>query len=191
MILILFLPMNTSLLQRQNDLLQPSSVSFVTRQQYAQEAWKIIWEGNISSLVFNYDEIGHLLDVRKVLFTVIIFLIVALIILFFLYMNRIPYRFNRRSRLFFGAAFGVGVFTFVSAALFPAFFEVMHPILFPQGNFTFPETSPLIQAFPVSFWFLAYLCVQVSVIIVTFFQGLFAHAWELRQFSRPISRKVQ
>lgn len=39
-----------------------------------------------------------------------------------------------------------------SLLLFPAFFDFFHRVLFPQGNWEFPESSVLIQIFPFDFW---------------------------------------
>jgi uncharacterized membrane protein len=41
----------------------------------------------------------------------------------------------------------------LSVFFFDATFAIMHLLLFPQGNFTFPETSLLITLFPQQFFF--------------------------------------
>jgi hypothetical protein len=172
MILILFLPFSITLLQVGSAFIEKPLVSQEIRAQYTWEAESIMLSGKVLSPIYNADEVKHLFDVRKVFFGGVIATVIVLLLFFFVHLNRQRLLLLKSSRWLFGAAILNGILTLITAFLFPYFFLLLHVILFPQGNFVFPDTSPLIQAFPLAFWWLAYLILQVGVILLLSIQAM-------------------
>lgn len=104
---------------------------------------------------FTAGEISHLEDVKKVMkFADYLFYILFLMLSLILTYNRKDKKFTLRL-LKFG---GIGTIVFVLLILiftlvsFNFSFTVFHKIFFPQGNWTFPFDSKLIQTFPLEFF---------------------------------------
>jgi len=182
MIVILFLPFTITALQMGTAMIEQPTVSQDVRTQYAQEAVDIIVSGKDNSRTYNFDELSHLLDLRKVLFTLLIVDIVAGIILAYLLLNNQRFSLISRTKVSVGFAIGIILFTFLTALIFPFFFAVLHAIFFPQGNFIFPNESPLIQAFPLTFWLFCYLFMQAGVLLILGIQIFFSHRKDVRGY---------
>jgi integral membrane protein (TIGR01906 family) len=107
--------------------------------------------------VFTPEEKAHLEDVQNLITWLKALSIAALVLLFAIIMRfRVQENFNDNVRrvLVYGAitAFALLVITFVLSLNFPAFFDVFHKVLFPQGNYTFTANHLLIKMFPQGFF---------------------------------------
>ena len=109
---------------------------------------------------FRPDEISHLNDVRKLLVKIFILycvsIILSIVLVFFLIEKNIK-RFLRSLGIIFTAS-SVTVFIIFIAFYFLSrnfgfLFEKFHLVFFPQGNYTFAESSLIITLFPSGFFY--------------------------------------
>lgn len=103
---------------------------------------------------YGRDEAAHMRDVRLVLYLFLAAATAALVLIVWSIRRRSsdPATWQALSRG--GAALVaivlvLGVF---GALAFGVAFELFHELLFPGGNFAFPEDSLLIQLYPIDFW---------------------------------------
>jgi len=117
-------------------------------------------------IFFNKNEVSHLLDVSSVYQPTRVFLGIGALISFG-WLILIIRRFNKIPKGIFLIARNLQLFISVilllSLIIFPIFFVRFHEVLFPQGNWSFPANSILIQIFPESFWKLLLICLFVGV----------------------------
>ncbi len=175
--------------------------SLVFNLEYYKEQFKILdiysiepEADNISAEILNFfnsnselitnkltsAEKSHLADVKQVfsnLKTVMYFLIGLLLFLFFLIIKRLKTKdllkefianyFLIISIILFAVmiVFAISLFNFTSA------FQNMHELLFPQGNYAFPEDSMLITLFPEQFFinFVKDFVINIAAISVLLF----------------------
>ena len=108
-------------------------------------------------------ENSHLLDV-KIRMCATFYLLPILIILL-LYFLKLPDHLNQITG---GAAYSLVLTALCSVLPFNLVFLIFHLILFPHGNWMFPQYSALIQTFPRPFWLfmaqsLAYRIIALSL----------------------------
>lgn len=128
-----------------------------------------------SDIFFTNDEIGHLLDVARVYQTIRIALGIAAIasLLWLIFMSLKKTGIGKESFIVAkNILFSGTVFLLISLILFRTFFNIFHQLLFPQGNWTFPPNSTLIQLFPESFWFIYLGWILGSTMCFGFFYHL-------------------
>jgi integral membrane protein (TIGR01906 family) len=107
--------------------------------------------------IFTDLEIDHLVDVRKILqnilFVYFLSIISLVIISFHVYRKKKVEKYlliiNKATKLNIIATFLAGCFIFI---FWNYFFIKFHEIFFPQGNWSFPANSMLIQLYPAQFW---------------------------------------
>ena len=75
----------------------------------------------------------------------------------------------------------------VCVIFFEFFFEVFHQVFFPQGNYSFPANSLLIQAFPLPFWMIMTGLI-LGLLVVSWIGLFFGKKWfdESPQSSRAV-----
>ncbi len=66
----------------------------------------------------------------------------------------------------------LGGLALITIFFFPVIFASFHLILFPQGNFSFPVESTLIQTFPPGFWLTEFIAFYVLVCVLIIFPKL-------------------
>jgi integral membrane protein (TIGR01906 family) len=143
------------------------SVAFRLGEEREAEAWEAdpeeISKATIESInivktgelvfpsVLEYDEQAHLLDVweyiklLRVIFWVSLTFGLVLVKVGKLKLSRL---FRTTAKIVLGTFFGI----IIAIGFFQKFFLWFHEIFFPQGNWSFPSTSLLIQSFPLMFW---------------------------------------
>ena len=173
--LILFLPFNVKFLQWGSGLLDHSTVNLSIRTNAADDALAIIFSGKIHSNIYNENELSHLFDVRTDIFGVLVASMIVAVVLVYFLLNRPGFQVLNTVKILSYVATGLGVFTVLTIIFFSPSFELFHRLLFPQGNYAFPATSPLIQAFPPSFWMLEYVCLQTGAILLILLQAWYVH----------------
>jgi len=137
------------------------------------------WHDAAIPAVFSPQESSHLRDVRIVLWGIV--WTFALLLLTFLFLPRDP-------AIIRNAGIMLLILLCISALIpFDSLFTSLHHILFPQGNWTFPTTSTLIQYYPITFWItyaqtLALLVLKLSISFIVI--GLFL------DISHPTRRKL-
>lgn len=115
---------------------------------------------------FGLDESAHMRDVRLVLF---VFLGVAAMSLVFVAWSirrapDNPRTWRAIARGGSGLVAGLILVGAIAAVAFGAAFELFHRILFPGGNWAFPESSVLILLYPIAFWQLSAAALAVFAI---------------------------
>ncbi|MFH1589134.1 MAG: DUF1461 domain-containing protein [archaeon] len=117
------------------------------------------FKGEVELDYFTDNEKSHLEDVSVllnrfffVLWFSVIMVFVSLTTLFFL--NKKDFKENVYKVLFLGglSSFALLILLFLASINFSLTFGGFHQIFFPQGNFSFPETSLLITLFPQAFF---------------------------------------
>ncbi|MEO6349712.1 MAG: DUF1461 domain-containing protein, partial [Candidatus Limnocylindrales bacterium] len=103
---------------------------------------------------FSADEAGHMRDVRAVLlaFLVAAAMFVALIALTLTRASGDARAWRALARGGLVLALGLVVLGVFAALAFGVAFELFHRLLFPGGNWSFPEGSLLITLYPYGFW---------------------------------------
>lgn len=94
---------------------------------------------------FNEKEQGHLMDV--------VFLMRLGFLLFILSMLFFAYLIKRTNFIKKGFYFSIILLLILIIMPFKIIFTIFHLILFPQGNWTFPADSIIIQTFPFEFFY--------------------------------------
>ncbi len=123
---------------------------------------------------FTPDEVSHLNDVRKLLakifilyFSNILLIIIGIILII-----------DKNIKIFIGDLGKIFIISSVSILLFiailyllgknfPVLFDNFHLIFFPQGNFTFPESSLIITLFPFGFFYGFFMKIVLSSAIIS------------------------
>ena len=123
---------------------------------------------------FTPDEVSHLSDVRELLTKIIILYlssIVLLIIGFILLINKnIKIFIKDIGKTFIISSVFILLFIIILYLLgknFPVLFDNFHLIFFPQGNFTFPESSLIITLFPFGFFYGFFIKIVLSSAIIS------------------------
>lgn len=134
---------------------------------------------------FTENEISHMVDVRNLIFKILllfygslIVLIVLLILLFLLERKHIK-RF-RGTGLVFLVSSSVVLFIFIILYIlsmnFSHLFDNFHLLFFPQGNFMFESNSLLITLFPFNFFYQYFTRLVIGSIVLSLiflFIGIF------------------
>jgi len=107
--------------------------------------------------VFEPEEKSHLQDVKNIISWVKATSIAAAVLLFAFIMRLstlAEFRPNIRRILVCAGISTLGVLAvlFILSLNFPAFFNAFHQVLFPQGNYSFPDYYLLIKMFPQGFF---------------------------------------
>jgi len=146
-----------------------SSVATVSAKQYATaEATELIWLGRSVKDALTAQERSHLLDVHQLLVWASFVVACAVVFTVLLEKEVIDARVASNSRHIVRALGGV---TMVTVLAFPVFFELFHQIFFPQGNYSFPADSLIIQCFPPLFWSINVFWLQGGVMILLWWQA--------------------
>lgn len=131
-----------------------------------------------SDIFFTKNEVSHLLDVYHIEFVIRLIITSAVTISWAILLSSLAQkvRFAKRSFLY-AAIFLLVAVIFLTFALlfFSSFFIQFHLLLFPHGNWEFPETSMLITLFPQLFWEL-----EVASILSLFLLFSFLYFWFAR-----------
>lgn len=109
----------------------------------------------IQDIFFTRAELSHLLDVSAI-FQPIRFTLGILTIFSFAWLFYVLSKYKSLSREMFTFArnlfFGLAILAVLALILFAPFFITFHEVLFPAGNWAFPDGSLLIEIFPEIFW---------------------------------------
>jgi integral membrane protein (TIGR01906 family) len=152
-----------------------ASLDYLRMAEPAEEVISVLEELRLpdgQGSFYNERELGHMLDVKKVLdsfrTTTWISGVIVGFGLIFLIVNR-----ERRSEgykaLFYGGAFTTGVVFIVIILILLSWnfvFVQFHEILFPPNTWTFNYTDSLIRLFPEQFWFDFGVIWTVSILVV-------------------------
>ena len=152
-----------------------ASLDYLRMAEPAEEALKVLEELRLpdgQGSFYNERELGHMLDVKKVIdafktATWIAGIIVGLGLIFLL-VNR-ERRGDGYKALFYGGAFTTGVVFIVIILILLSWnfvFVQFHEILFPPNTWTFNYTDSLIRLFPEQFWFDFGVIWTVSILVV-------------------------
>ena len=119
---------------------------------------------------YNNDEVSHLNDVKKVM-DCLDYLFYGLLLGLTLIITIYQKEKNKLLKLFkFGGITAVSAMMIIlifSLTLFDQTFTVFHQIFFPQGNWTFPLDSSLIQTFPLEF----FIVISRNIFLQSLFWG--------------------
>lgn len=153
--LLLFPPVTWALQNAAYTFSHPS-LPHSTTAQATQAAFTLVLFEQANQNPFSPAETGHLLDVNHVLGTFLVVWVASLLLL------SKTYRILSRKILLITAAV-IAIGSILAAAFFSPFFELFHKLFFPQGNYAFPANSLIIQTFPLEFWLLGFLFVEIVV----------------------------
>jgi len=153
-------------------LLYPINDLKIDQPMINKESIGIILRGQQSSDLFTKLELQHLLDVHRVFIGFACMIFASLIILFSWNLKNRKWRIQLSGKELIFTAQSLIVLTIVSAVFFRVSFEAFHQVLFPQGNYSFPAESTLIQAYPPQFWFLQLIFLQSGVILLLVVEAL-------------------
>lgn len=128
--------------------------------------------------VFSVLERQHLWDVKNVIRNVLFALWILLIIWVILFIFSV----NRYRALFFGGWLTIAMTILAVIIPFSWLFGVFHKIFFPQGNYMFDASNPLIQMYPASFFY-AY-AFRIGIITVGFALAFVLIGWLLSKKNR-------
>lgn len=145
---------------------EPIQLSQLTAASARNRAFEYATRGGGSSddIYFTKDEVSHLNDVsrlfRPISMGLNIMAVIAWSVLFLAVYKKTPLSksFHVASRILAGLL----ILSIVCVLAFSSFFETFHRVLFPQGNWAFPNDSLLITLFPESFW-------RVELCLIVFF----------------------
>lgn len=124
-------------------------------------------------IFFTNSEVDHLLDVHALYEPMRVVLGVGALISFLCLILVLVRLKTLNGEIFWVARnilFVFSVIVLTAILVFPSFFIKFHEMFFPQGNWSFPASSILIQIFPETFWKLMLVCFLISLII---FVGIF------------------
>jgi cation transport ATPase len=135
-----------------------------------QETYDYVAKNGQLSLNYTSQEISHLDDVKEVMFyEKIFFWIILMGIIILLKLNPA----ENKVMLNYACVTGLTAIIVLLLLNFNFIFELFHQILFPQGNYSFPISSLLIQTFPLKFWesiskniFITFLTTNLLILIV-------------------------
>ncbi len=130
---------------------------------------------NLSFL--NEDEQSHMSDVRNLVYASVVLFLLSL----WSSRNFGVHRFSGYGLLLF-----LAFLTGIALKGFSGFWEKFHHVLFPQGNWSFPADSILIQLYPENYFFAASLLfAAITVIIAAIF---IQDAWRRRLFRKQVKK---
>lgn len=117
------------------------------------------------SLNYSESEFSHLVDVKELMqgFDILFYLLLLFCTLTLTYYKRKQE--NLKKILYYGGILTLslaGVILILVIVNFNFAFTFFHSILFPQGNWLFPENSLLIQIFPIGF----FVAVSVKIFLL-------------------------
>lgn len=121
---------------------------------------------------YTSDEVSHLEDVREVMnYADYIFYFLLLVLTLMLTYYKKDKKFVKELLKYGGISTLVSVFLLLLLVIFSFnySFSVFHEIFFPQGNWTFPLESKLIQTFPLEF----FVNVSRNIFVLSFLFGVF------------------
>lgn len=153
---------------RSDALLVPRSIPESARVYSTQEAVEIIWLGKSAKDSFTQNEQGHLQDVHHLIAWGSFIVGCAVIISILIEKEVVPQRLVvdvRRMIL------TLVLLTLLAVTGFSFFFELFHQVFFPQGNYSFPADSLIIQCFPPLFWMLNLIWLQLGVLVLLRWQA--------------------
>lgn len=150
--------------------LADATVRYLTADQKITSLTEI--KDSLGRTVYTAEEVSHLQDVKNVidLTSLIWYVVCGLSIAFLIWMLVTKSWTQLRHSFFWGAVLTillmltVVVFTVFS---FNALFEKFHAIFFPQGNWTFSESSALIRLFPLPLWLNAFILISVYALLIS------------------------
>lgn len=120
-----------------------------------QQTWDYLTKNQELRINYSAAETSHLQDVHEIMKYAFILLYLAGICSLFITLN---FRQNKKllQKLFFWSGTTTLIFLGITLLLvfinFSVIFTLFHLLLFPQGNWTFPSESLLIQTFPLEFF---------------------------------------
>jgi hypothetical protein len=166
-ILILILPPVLQAVSAFAHILTPSSVSAEVRRQAVDQAFRLVIGDQQPQTVFTELEASHLQDVHGIYeaFITVGFYLALCVLATKLFLKKtLPYQYSREQiQLMRWGSRAIIICTLFGLLIFPFFFELFHRLFFPQGNYSFPDNSLLIQSFPISFWGLNFFFLQAGV----------------------------
>ncbi|MCF7798293.1 DUF1461 domain-containing protein [Candidatus Woesearchaeota archaeon] len=127
---------------------------------------KFLLTGNSTNLqIFTPAERSHLEDVRRLIHitTYSILLLIGGVLLYWFNLNRAERRGIMLTPFLFLFYF-TPLFTFAN---FTKLFELFHQLLFPQGNYSFPFSSILIQTYPEKFFTSMSILIMVILLVLS------------------------
>jgi hypothetical protein len=132
-------------------------------------ALDLVWKGTQPLPLYSPLEAAHLLDVHRLIFKTFLFLPVCAILIRWsssqMPSPRIPHQIWKWTFL------GWCVLSVFILLGFPIFFELFHRVFFPQGNWAFDPNSRLIQTFPLPFWIISFVVLQIWVLTWLFWKS--------------------
>lgn len=158
-----------------------ASLDYLMRPESAEDAIHLLEElrlPNSDQSFYNDHEIGHMLDVKKVVDTFrtamwVLAIIVVLGLIFLL--ARPETRVEGYKALFYGGSLTVVVVIAVLVLIGLSWnfvFVQFHEILFPPDSWTFYNSDSLIRLFPEKFWFDFGLIWTVSILLAGLLVGV-------------------
>lgn len=142
-----------------------------TEHAAMMDALQVVWFGKSDSSLYSSAEVAHLLDVHYLFIWGSFSVGCAVALLILLEKHVIDERVARDTRRFIVFSSTV----IMLCLLFFSFsFELFHQVFFPQGNYSFPEKSMIIQTFPTLFWALQLCWLQLGMSIVLWLQARYA-----------------
>jgi uncharacterized membrane protein len=134
-------------------------------------------ESRSSVAFFTENEINHMVDVRNLIFKILILFYVSLVavIVFIALLLLLERKHSKRFKgtgLVFVISSSVVLFLFIILYIlsmnFSSLFDNFHLIFFPQGNFMFDANSLLITLFPFNFFYQYFTRLVTGSIILSF-----------------------
>ena len=112
-------------------------------------------ENSLDTSFFTNNEISHMEDVKKIfeILNYIYYITLMLLVVLFIYLIRKDLFIIILPSAILGLILASLAFSTFSSIPFTISFEGMHNTLFPQGNYSFPTDSNLIQLFPIGFFY--------------------------------------
>lgn len=153
---------------RSGALLVQRSIPESARVYSTQEAVEIVWLGKSAKDSFTLSEQSHLQDVHH-LIAWGSFIVGCAVIISILLENEVI---SQRMAVDIRRVMLALILLTVAAVLgFSFFFEFFHQVFFPQGNYSFPADSLIIQCFPPLFWMLNLIWLQLGVLVLLRWQA--------------------
>jgi len=123
------------------------------------------------------NEQSHMADVRTLVYTSVVLFLLTL----WTSRNFGVHRFSG-----YGLLLVLAFLTGIALKGFSGFWEKFHQVLFPQGNWTFPADSMLIQLYPENYFFAASLIFAAILIIIA--SVFIQDAWRKRLFRKQVKK---
>jgi len=135
---------------------------------------------NVDLSFLSEDEQAHMGDVRTLIYT-------SIVLFFLAFWSSRSFGVHRFSG--YGLLLMLAFLTGAALKGFSGFWEKFHHILFPQGNWSFPPDSMLIQLYPESYFFATSLIFAALLIMVA--SVFIQDAWRKQLFRKQAPKKVQ